>query len=72
MGSTTFDVETVSNVILNLKKGKVSGLDNVTLEHLQYCHPRVIVIISILFKLFRILGFIPDSFGCGCVIPIQK
>jgi hypothetical protein len=49
VGSNTFDIETVSNVILDLKKGKASGLDNLASEHLQYCHPSVIATISILF-----------------------
>ena len=34
-----FDVELVDKIISSLKKGKTAGLDGLTAEHLQFCHP---------------------------------
>ena len=67
-----FEVDVLSNVILNLKKEKASGIDNLTAEHLQLCYPRIIIIISKLFKMMGLLGYVPDAFGYGIVIPISK
>ena len=32
----TFDVELVDNIVYQMKRGKAAGLDNLTIEHLQY------------------------------------
>jgi hypothetical protein len=67
-----FDVDIISNIIIQLDEGKTPGSDNLSVEHLHYCHPCIIIAISHLFKVFGLLGFVPDAFGLGVVIPIPK
>ena len=67
-----FDIESISNIILQLEKGKSVGHDNLAAEHFQNCHPCIIVIISNLFKSCGLLGFVPELFGKGIIIPIPK
>ena len=42
------------------------------MEHLQFCHPIVIVTISRMFNLMLHLNYVPDAFGIGITIPIPK
>lgn len=42
----SFDVELVSNIIMKLKRGKASDLDNLSAEHVIYCHPLLSVDLS--------------------------
>ena len=75
VGSNTFDIETVSNVILDSKKGKASGLNNLALAQSPILSSECLLlfILTFLFKSFPgILGFVLDNFGCGSVIPIPK
>jgi len=67
-----FDIATVDDVIRKLKKGKASGVDNITCEHLQYSHPIVCSCISMLFNLIVTLKYVPAAFGEGIIIPIPK
>jgi len=43
-----FSTELVSNIILQLKRGKAAGLDSLTAEHLGHCHPSLSCILSCL------------------------
>jgi hypothetical protein len=54
-----FVVEVISDIILNLRKSKAIGCDNLSAEHLQFCHPTIIVIISKLFNMMVLLGYVP-------------
>ena len=45
----TFDVELVDKIIIELKKNKAAGLDNLTAEHLQFSHP---IVVSVMCKSF--------------------
>ena len=47
-----FDVELVETVLSKIKRGKVAGLDELTIEHLVNSHP---VLAAILTKLFNII-----------------
>ena len=67
-----FGVEVISDIILNLKKGKAMRCDNLSAEHLQFCHPTIIVIIFKFFNMMILLGYVPDAFGRGIIIPIPK
>ena len=46
-----FDIATVDNIIMNLKRGKASGVNNLSCERLQYAHPLVFSCITVLFNL---------------------
>ena len=67
-----FDIATVDDVISNLKKGKASGVDNISCEHLQYAHPTVSSCITMLFNLIVTLKYVPAAFGEGIIVPIPK
>ena len=56
------DVELLSNLIFRMKKGKAADLDELSCEHLMYCHPIIVIILSKLFKLFIELGHDPQGF----------
>jgi len=46
-GSYRFDAELVERVISRMKRGKAAGLDHITSEHLQFSHPLLPAILSI-------------------------
>ena len=67
-----FDVELVDKIIIELKKNKVAGLDNLTAEHLQFSHP---IVVSVMCKIFNIMmsySYVPSSFGRSYTIPLPK
>ena len=66
------DVELLSNLIFRMKKGKAAGLDELSCEHLMYCHPIIVIILSKLFNLFIELGHVPQGFGASYTVPIPK
>jgi len=59
-------------LINNLKRGKATGLDELTREHLQFSHPVVVSILVKLFNLFVSVGHVPASFGASYTVPIPK
>jgi len=66
-------VEDVDYVIRNnMKCGKAAGADNLTLEHIIYSHPSIILHLRKLFNLMLKHGYVPDQFGRGIVIPLVK
>ncbi|MFM2332659.1 MAG: hypothetical protein RIQ74_1491, partial [Pseudomonadota bacterium] len=67
-----FDVELVSNVILDLKRGKAEGLDGLTSEHLSNSHPILSCILVKLFNLMVLCGHIPAEFGLSYTVPLPK
>ena len=67
-----FSLEDIEQALSRLKKGKASGIDNISAEHLLYAHPCLVVSLKILFNLMLAHGFVPDDFGSGLLIPILK
>ena len=67
-----FDVELVDHVIREMSKGKAAGVDNLTAEHLQYCHPILPLILSRLFNLCVHYRFAPLQFGLSYTVPLLK
>jgi len=49
-----FDVELTEDALIEMKRGKAAGLDELTVEHVVHSHP---VLIAILAKLFNIIMF---------------
>ena len=70
--NSDFDVELVSNVISKLSRGKAPGLDNITAEHLQYCHPALPTILTKLFNLMLKFSHVPVAFGQSYTVPLPK
>jgi len=67
-----FDVSLVDNVIADMKRGKASGLDGLSAEHLQYSHPAICLILSKLFNFIIEVGYVPDDFGLAYTVPLPK
>jgi len=68
-----FVVEKVDNAVFQrMKRGKAPGIDGVSLEHILYAHPSVIVHLTHLFNMIIIHGHVPDDFSKGIVIPLVK
>ena len=67
-----FDVDLISNVILDLEHGKAAELDDLSAEHLVYAHPSVVIILSKLFELVVKHNVVPDGFRCNYIIPLPK
>ncbi|MCU0238788.1 MAG: hypothetical protein MUC29_05045 [Pyrinomonadaceae bacterium] len=65
-------VEEVDRIVHSMKKGKAGGIDDVTLEHLIFAHPTVIVHLTILFNLMLLHDFVPSKFGLGIIVPLLK
>ena len=70
--TSSFDVEMVSNTVDNLKLGKAPDLENLTAEHLKYCHPILSCILTKLFNLILYSGEIPSPFGYSYTVPLSK
>ena len=62
MVNYSFDVELVGKIISSLKKGKAAGLDGLTAEHLQFCHPVLPLILVKLFNFFLSFDYVLACF----------
>jgi hypothetical protein len=67
-----FDVELVSKIIMKLKRGKASDLDNLSAEHVIYSHPLLSVALTKLFNVMLLAAYVPDAFGHSYTVPIPK
>ena len=65
-------VEMVERAIFKIDNNTASGHDSITIEHLKFAHPSVIVILSKLFCLFLEIGFVPSDFCLVITVPIPK
>ena len=65
-------VELVDKVVDKLKRGKAAGLDGLTVEHIKNGHPVIITILTKLFNLMLVTGYVPVEFGFGVSVPIPK
>ena len=64
--------ELVDKIVQQLSVGKAAGIDGLTIEHLKYCHPIVIVLLAKLFNLMMRYKYVPNDFGIGLTVPIPK
>jgi len=53
------DTELVSKVVFDLHQGKAPDIVGLTGEHLQYCHPSILVLLTKLFQLIIRSSCIP-------------
>ena len=67
-----FDVELVDKSVRSLAKGKAAGLDELSSEHLQHCHPSLSVLLSKLFNIIVKFGYVPSGFGLSYAVPLPK
>ena len=66
------DVELIDSIVFHMKRGKAAGLDDLTVEHLQFSHPAVFAILAKLFNLLMQCGCVPNDFSRSYTIPILK
>jgi len=67
-----FDTELVSHKMQNLKRGKAADIFGLSAEHLLFSHPILSVILSKLFQLIWLTGYIPEGFKYNYIVPIPK
>src|SRR6218665_2861137 len=69
---STVSVEGVDQCIRKMKRGKAPGLDRIEAEHLVHAHPRLCVLLSLLFNQMLLHDNVPAKFGLGVIIPVEK
>ena len=62
----------VAKCIDKLKRGKAPGFDGLSVEHIVNCHPTIIIQLTCMFNCMLQLGYVPDAFGTGVIIPRVK
>jgi len=69
-----FDTKMVSKIIFDIKRGKAADVYGLTVEHLQYSHPVMSVLLSKFFLLITLCGCIPNGFKrtCSYIVSIPK
>ena len=72
MNTDAIDITCIDRVIRDLKKGKTPGPDNISVEHLSYCHESLVCILSYLFNWILITKSVPDLFCLSFTVPIPK
>jgi len=65
-------VELIDKSIRNTKLGKAAGFDGIEAEHLRYAHPKICVMLSLLFNVMIIHGVVPSTFGLGITVTLLK
>jgi len=65
-------VDLVDKCVRDMKLGKAAGIDGIEAEHLRYAHPRICVILALLYNAMIIHGVVPSMFGLGIVVPLIK
>lgn len=70
--SHSVNVEVVDKCIRTLKPGKAAGVDHIESEHITNAHPRLCVLLSLLFNMILCHGKVPEDFCKGIIIPIPK
>ena len=65
-------VDEVGACIGKLKRGKASGFDNISADHIINSHGIVVVQLTCLFNCMIRQGYVPDAFGTGIIIPLVK
>ena len=69
---TVATVELIDHIVNNLQRGKAASVDNLTAEHIMYCHPIIVSVITKLFNLMLYYNYVPNDFGMSLTVPIPK
>ena len=65
-------MESIEKIVVSMKLGKAAGMDGLMVEHIQYAHPVLLVVLKKLFNVMIECGYVPLAFGQGLIIPIPK
>ena len=66
------DVELLGDLVSKLERGKASGSDNVSAEHILFAHPVLVSVLARIFNLVLLTGVVPISFCESLTVPIPK
>ena len=66
------DVEQIDCIISDIKLGKAASLDELTSEHLKFCHPVLALAFIKLFNIKLKCGQVPNNFRNSYTVPIPK
>jgi len=66
------NVELVDKCLRNIKKGKACGPDGLCCESLLFAHPKLIMLLSALFRSMAVHQYVPINFGKGIIVPLIK
>ena len=66
------NAELVAMALMKMEKGKSPGVDKLTVEHFNHCHPVIFTLLANLFNAMLGNSFVPSDFGRGITIPIPK
>jgi len=69
MNSWIVNAELVGVAVAKIEKGKASGFDSLTVEHISNCHPIIYSLLAKLSSLMLISSSVPSDFGKGITIP---
>ena len=72
VGMSVISAELVETCLSRLKNGKAAGIDGIEAEHLKLAHPKLIVLLCILFNKMLSCGKVPELFCSGVIIPVPK
>ena len=64
--------EFVSLCIHKLALGKACGPDELSVEHILYAHPSIVLALCVLFCMIFVHRYIPAAFGVGTIVPLVK
>jgi len=67
-----FGVKLIDSIVYHMQRGKAARLDDLTVEHLQFSHPALFVLLAELFNLFMQCGYVSNDFSRSNTIPILK
>jgi len=70
--SCLITVDDITSCINSLKRGKASGFDDLSNEHIIFSHPILTNLLMHLFNAMIYFGYVPDAFGTGVIIPLLK
>ena len=65
-------MQVVNEAVNKIECNKTPGFDKITIEHITYAHPSVIIILTRLFNIMMNTELVPDDFGIGIATPIPK
>ena len=55
-----------------MKRGKAQDIDGLTIEHIEFSHPALKLLLAKLFNYCIHSGVVPTRFGLGLTVPIPK
>lgn len=69
---SVFNAMLIDMAVSKLNNSTAVGVDHLQKQHLIYAHPMLYSILAKLFYFMLAISYVPDQFGNGIVIPIQK